>query len=269
VRRISGISLGFIVSTALVFLGVSCAPNTPEYPDFSLGSDDIASGFEFITAESQALQEDAFSNPGYLWVETGQTLFETSKQSRACQSCHTDPEEEFKTSPLSYPKIDQASGKLINLEGRINLCRSENQNLPPLDYESEKLLALTSYVKSHTNGQTIDYEITEAMQPYFTAGKEYFYTRRGQLNLSCHQCHDQNWGKKMRGDIVSQGHVNGFPAYRNDWQALGSSHRRFSDCDIGVRAQPYPLGSQTYLNLEVYLMARGSGLVSETPAIRR
>ena len=100
-------------------------------------------------------------------------------------------------------------------------------------------------------------------------GKNYFYTRRGQLNLSCHQCHDQNWGRKMRGDTVSQGHINGFPTYRNDWQTLGSSHRRFEACDIGVRAEPLPLGSQTYIDLEVYLKARGNGLSVETPSIRR
>ena len=249
-----------------IFLLSACAP-APIEPDFSLDPSELKSGLEFMSAETQTDQFDDFSNPGFLWVSKGKALF--SSGDKSCSACHTDPKTEFKHAPLVYPKIDEASGALINIEGRINLCRADYQEQAPLPYESEDLLALTSYVKSMTRGQTVAYDITEDLQPYFDVGKEYFYTRRGQLNLSCHQCHDKNWGAKMRGDTISQGHVNGFPAYRNDWQSLGSAHRRFEACDIGVEAEPYALGSDTYLNLEVYLMARGSGLVSETPAMRR
>ena len=35
-----------------------------------------------------------------------------------------------------------------------------------------------------------------------------------------------------------------------------------------VRAQPYAYGSDEYVNLELYLAARGRGLLVETPAVR-
>lgn len=244
----------------------ACAP-VPIEPDFSLAPSELKSGLEFMSEESQMEQSDDFSNPGFLWVSKGKALFADGE--KPCLSCHTDPEAEFKHTPLTYPKIHKETGALINIEGRINLCRTKHQGQESLPYESENLLALTSYVKKMSIGQTIAYDITEDLRPHFDAGKNYFYQRRGQLNLSCHQCHDQNWGKKMRGDTVSQGHINGFPAYRNDWQTLGSTHRRFEACDIGVKAQPHELGADSYLALEVYLMARGSGLLSETPALRR
>jgi len=253
----------------LLFLLVSgCNATQPETPDFSLDKNEIKSGLIFMSAESQVLQADEFANPGILWAEKGAKLFSNPNSGKSCKTCHDEPETEF-ARPLSYPALDENTGALINLEGRINLCRTKNQALPKLDYESEDLLALTTYVKSLSRDKIITYEITEDLRPHFDAGKAYFYTRRGQLNLSCHQCHDQNWGKKMRGDTISQGHINGFPAYRNDWQTLGSAHRRFEACDIGVRAKPHPLGSQTYLELEVYLSARGNSLKSEVPAIRR
>ena len=111
--------------------------------------------------------------------------------------------------------------------------------------------------------------LTPENEAQFKRGRAYFYTRRGQLNLSCSNCHNQNWGKQLRGDTISQGHGNGFPAYRFEWQNIGSLHRRFRDCDMGVRAEPLPYGSATYIALELYLAERSKGLTVETPAVRR
>ena len=93
-------------------------------------------------------------------------------------------------------------------------------------------------------------------------------TRQGQLNLACRHCHQDNAGRMLRGEQVSQGHGNGFPAYRLEWQTLGSLHRRFKACSAGVRAHMYDYGSDEYLALEVYMGARSNGLKIETPAIR-
>ena len=72
-----------------------------------------------------------------------------------------------------------------------------------------------------------------------------------------------------RGEVVSEGHVNGYPAYRQVWETLGSTHRLFRWCNDAVRAVPYPFGAEEYVNLEYYLNWRGSGLQVETPAVRR
>ena len=252
-----------------IVLATACSAPSPDRPDFSIAQPDIKSGLEFLTPETQSQQKDAFANPGYLWAEKGEALFNEMSAETSCASCHKNAKEQFLRLADRYPGIDQKSGTLINIEGRINLCRLRYQAGKALDYESEDLLALTTFVNGFGRGLPINYEVTNALRPHFENGKSYFYIRRGQLNLSCHQCHDQNWGQKMRGDTVSQGHINGFPTYRNDWQSLGSSHRRFEACDIGVRAEPLPLGAQTYIDLEVYLKARGNGLSVETPSIRR
>ncbi|MEL6258181.1 MAG: sulfur oxidation c-type cytochrome SoxA, partial [Pseudomonadota bacterium] len=177
--------------------------------------------------------------------------------------------ESLEQSAASFPKIDPDTGALLNLEGRINLCRETHQNAPALPYESEDLLSLTAYIANLSNGAPVRVQRTPQTQSYFDAGADYFFTRRGQLNLSCHHCHDDNWGKQLRGDTISQGHGNGFPTYRLEWQTLGSLHRRFRDCDAGVRAEPKALGSETYLALEFYLAARGAGLSIESPSVRR
>lgn len=248
------------MTLALVLL-TACSSETA--PNFGLKTNELTSGFEFISADSQALQQDDFSNPGYLWVEKGQALY----KSDGCQDCHSDSN--FAKSAASFPKVSNHSGQLINLQAQINHCRTERLEKDALSYESEDILGLVSYIKNLSLGEPLTYSVTPDLQPHFEAGKDYFYKRRGQFNLSCAQCHDENWGTQIRGDTISQGHINGFPTYRNDWQTLGSAHRRFRACNQGVRATQSELGSLEYKQLEVYLKARGSGLNNETPSIRR
>ena len=70
------------------------------------------------------------------------------------------------------------------------------------------------------------------------------------MNLACTQCHDDNWGRMLRGDRISQGHGNAYPGYRIEWQSFSSLHRRIQDCDTGVKAALHGLGSKTYVDLD-------------------
>ena len=106
-------------------------------------------------------------------------------------------------------------------------------------------------------------------RPFFEAGRQAYLTRVGQLNLACGHCHDAYYGKMLRGDRISQGHGNGYPAYRFEWQSVGSLHRRLRACHLGVRAEPFSYGAPEYVNIELYLAWRASGLGIETPAVRR
>ena len=266
-------------SLALLFTVVAalagCADNTtPERPSRSpwtaLTADEIQSGVTFLQAETQALQADTFSNPGYLWVDRGAELFSSSEIGEAsCASCHGAGQASLAGVASNYPKLDEQSGKLINLEGRINLCRERHQNRSAFAYESDALLSLTAYVAEQSRGVPLTPDMSQSALALAEAGRDYFFTQRGQLNLSCHQCHDQNWGKQLRGDTISQGHGNAFPAYRLEWQSLGSLHRRLRDCDTGVRAEPLPFGDDIYVAVELYLAQRAAGLEIETPGVRR
>jgi sulfur-oxidizing protein SoxA len=104
--------------------------------------------------------------------------------------------------------------------------------------------------------------------PFLEAGRDMFTGRQGQLNLSCAQCHDDNWGQKLAGAAIPQGHPTGYPLYRLEWQTLGSLQRRLRNCLFGMRAVSYPYGAPEYVNLELYLMWRARGMPVETPAVR-
>lgn len=251
----------------LIALTPACSAPPAAENATEIAAEDIVSGSIFLTAETRDLQEDNFANPGYLWVDRGEALFSKAPASgEACIACH---EAGLSGVAATYPAYDEKASRVLNLEGRINQCRVTHQSEPAWEYESEELLSVTAFVANQSLGAPVSVDVSGPAQDIYEAGRDYFQTRRGQFNLSCQQCHTENWGKRLRGDTLSQGHGNGFPAYRLEWESLGSLHRRLRDCDIGVRAKPLPYGDPLYVAVELYLSARSNGLEMESPAVRR
>ena len=255
-----------LLLSAWILILSGCQPAPERTPDQGAPTP-IRSGLSFLSQTTQALQQDEFANPGFLWVDQGAALFEQAGQNGpACLACHSD---RLKGAARHFPKRHPKTHRLFNLETQINYCRTRRQDQTEYAYESAELLSLTAYLTSQSRGQAVSAAIADNSQHWLEQGRRYFHTRRGQFNLSCAQCHSQSWGRKLRGETISQGHGNGFPAYRFSWQGLGSLHRRFRDCDQGIRAAPLDYGDDTYIALELYLRSRASGLEIESPAIRR
>ena len=256
----------------LVLVLAGCGQSPDRIAKFSeVPPGDIKSGYEFLQPETQSLQDDDFANPGFLWVDKGEALFHQPPENGkpACASCHTEDSHPVSEAAAHYPAIDAQTGKLVNLEARINLCRERHQELSPLAYESDDLLGLTAYLAHLAQGVPVSVDVSGPARKYYDAGEDYFFLRKGQFNLACSQCHNEHWGDKLRGDTISQGHGNAFPAYRMEWQTFGSLHRRLRDCDAGIRAEPLEYGSETYTAVELYLAKRAEGLAIESPGIRR
>lgn len=230
----------------------------------------LPSGTSFLSEDLRARQADEMANPGMLWLSEGAELWERAAGAaqKSCASCHKDAANSMRGSAARFPRVDPTSGHLLNLEGRINLCRTKHQEAKPFAYESDELLGLTALVARQSHGMPMNVSINDAAQPFFERGKAFFNRRQGQLNLACKHCHVDNAGQRLRGDTISHGVVTGYPAYRLEWQAMGSLHRRLRSCSYGVRAVRFPPGSQEYLELELYLAKRSQGVKIDTPAIR-
>ena len=235
-----------------------------------VGPSERHSGFADMSRDTQAMQSDDSANPGMLWVLEGEALWNAKPgpEGRTCADCHGDARISMKGVAARYPLFDEADARPIDLEQQIQQCRRERQQAAPLQWESPELLALTAYVARQSRGMPVEPSRDARMQPALKRGRELFTRREGQLNLSCSACHDDNWGKRLAGNVVPQGHPNGYPLYRLEWQSLGSLQRRLRNCMVGVRAEPYAYGSPEYVALEAYLMSRASGLMMESPAVR-
>jgi sulfur-oxidizing protein SoxA len=263
--------LRFLLIVPLVLvLGVSLVLGQDAVP-LGYEADGRKSGYLYMSAETQALQDDDFINPGMFAVETGRTLWTTveGSEGKSCASCHEDAETTMAGVAARYPVYDETAKGLMNLELRINQMRTEHMGASAYPYESPELIALTAYVAYQSRGLPIDVAVDGPAAPFFETGRDFYFTRRGQLNLSCSQCHDERAGQRLRGDVISEGHTNGYPIYRLLWRAVASRHRMFEWCNTSIRAEPYPLGSPEYLSLELYVAWRGRGLAVETPAVRR
>ena len=231
---------------------------------------DRKSGYEFMGREIRAMQDDDTTNPAMLWVLDGEALWKRKDGTagKSCADCHGDARTSMRGVAARYPAFNASRGRPVDLEQRINICRTDKQNATPLAFESKELLALAAYVGRQSHGMPIEIEDDERSKPSLQAGRDLFNQRQGQLNLSCAQCHDDNWGQKLAGAPIPQGHATGYPLYRLEWQTLGSLQRRLRNCIFGMRAESYPLGAPEYVDLELYLMWRARGMKVETPAVR-
>jgi sulfur-oxidizing protein SoxA len=202
-------------------------------------------------------------------VLDGEALWNESRADRqSCAGCHGDARTSMKGVAARYPAFDAARGRPIDLEQRINLCRTGHQGATPLAWESRELLALAAYVAVQSRGIAITAGTDEKSRPFVEAGRALFNRRQGQLDLSCAQCHDDNWGKRLAGSVIPQAHPTGYPEYRLEWQSIGSLQRRLRGCISGTRAETFAYGAPEQVDLELYLMWRARGMPMETPAVR-
>jgi L-cysteine S-thiosulfotransferase len=214
------------------------------------------SGYEFMSRETRAMQDDQVTGPAVLTLLDGEALW----AKLGCAGCHQDAAASMKGVAARYPAM--VEGRLTTLEQQV---RHKN---PDLAYESRDLLALTAFVAKHSRGMPIELSVNEKTKPHIDAGRAFFHRRQGQLNLACAQCHDENWGKKLAGTPIPQAHPTGYPLYRLEWQGVGSLTRRLRNCLTGMRAELYSHGAPELVDLELYLMWRARGMKMEAPAVR-
>jgi len=233
-------------------------------------SSDRRSGYDFMSRETRAMQDDDTANPGFLWVLEGGTLWsrKSGAAGKACADCHGDARVSMKGVAARHPAFDAARGRPINLEQRINVCRVERQQATAFGWESRELLALSAYVARQSRGLPIEVAADQRMESFIAAGRATWDRRQGQLNLACSQCHDDHWGQQLAGNAIPQAHPTGYPLYRLEWQSVGSLERRLRNCLVGIRAEPYDFGAPELVDLELFLMWRARGMLMDAPAVR-
>jgi sulfur-oxidizing protein SoxA len=218
--------------------------------------DTIYSGWRFRAEETQALQADDFDNPGMIFVDQAIDLWAKvdGSEGKSCSSCHENVEDFAGLRP-TLPRVED--GELVTMENIINECRTERMGAEPWKWSKGNMTAMTALIGLQSRGMPINVAIDGDAAPFWEKGKELYYTRVGQLDMACSNCHEDNYGTMIRADHLSQGQINGFPTYRLKNAKLNSS-----------RATPFKEGGDEFKALELYLASRGEGLVVETPSVR-
>jgi L-cysteine S-thiosulfotransferase len=230
---------------------------------------EIYSGWVFRTDETRAMEEDDFDNPGMLYVEQGIEAFNTvmGTEGNSCASCHDAPESLANVRP-TYPQWDEAHGEVQTVEMQIIECQTERMGAEPYGYDSQQMRNMASLIASVGRGQPVNVAIDGPAAETWEAGREIYYTQFGQLEMSCADCHERNYGNLIRADHLSQGQINGFPTYRLKNANVNSVHNRFRGCIRDTRGETFAVGSPEFIALELYVASRGNGLSVEGPSVR-
>lgn len=236
-------------------------------PDHMENLDTIYSGWRFRSSETQSLEMDDFENPAFVFVDQGIDSWDAvdGTEGKACSSCHDDVAD-FKGLRPALPRVED--GKLVAMENLINECRTERMGAKAWKWSGGQMQAMSSLIGLQSRGMPVDVKIDGDAAAFWEKGKELYYTRVGQLDMACSNCHENYYGTMIRADHLSQGQINGFPTYRLKNAKLNSAHGRFKGCMSNIRAEPYKEGGDEFLALELYLASRGNGLSVETPSVR-
>ena len=171
-----------------------------------------------------------------------------------------------------YPYFDVDTARVVTLPLAINDCRERNGE-PPLSYRQGTLTKILAHLNYAARGTRRDVAPpdTPAAQAAYAAGKAYFHLKRGQLNLSCADCHVTAAGHHLREQTLAPllGAVNHYPVYGLSWGALGTLHQRFVGCLEQVRADAEYPQSRAYRELEYFLALMSNGLPMTGPGIHR
>src|SRR5258708_7847964 len=242
------------------FLGAFLGGTFPAIAEIPLS--ERKSGYDFMARETRAMQDDDTANAGMLWVLDGEALWtrNAGAAGKSCADCHGDARTSMKGVAARYPAYSPAVSRPVNLEQRINMCRTEKQQAKPLPYESKDLLALATFVGRQSRGEPISVADDAHTRPFIENGRTAFTRRQGQLNLSCAQCHDDNWSGRLAGSPLTQAQPTGYPIYRLEWQTVGSLQRRLRNCLTGMRTESPALGAPELVDIELYLMWRARGM---------
>ncbi len=277
----TAITAGLIAGFGLI--AAACTQQKEEH--MGMGhpyGDEVWSGYATATPETRAMQDDDFENPFMPYVDVAAEIYDSpqGEANKSCADCHGAPDDAeggpmgipMKGVGARYPIYDAEMHRPINVELRVNRCRTKYQKAKPFKYESDELLGMTGLVVMQSRGMprvTTADQVGDELYPAWLQGKAFYYQRRGQLDLACKHCHEDNAMNMVRAELLSQGQSNGFPTYRLKWQKPGSLHRRFRGCNKNIRSIPFAYGAEEYLNLETYLAWRGKGLPVEGPSVRK
>jgi sulfur-oxidizing protein SoxA len=208
--------------------------------------------------------------PYELNIDNGKAAFNTPfKNGKTYASCFRNDGAGIKQ---DYPYYDNATGKVVTLEAAINECRSNNGE-EPLKWQKGEIADISAYMAYTSRGNKTNVVVPgdEGAMAAYTRGKNHFYAKRGQLNMSCADCHQWNAGNRIRADLLSPalGHTTHFPVYRSKWGGLGTMHRRYGGCNKQVRAKPFKPQSDEYQALEYFHTYMSNGLVMNGPGARK
>lgn len=229
----------------------------------------------YVAAEDLSLAD--------VYIEEGQALFnQPGANGQSCASCHTSTSvtaPDLSGIAATYPRYDAELKKVMLIETRNNHCRQSYMQSPPYKLGSRESNTLSAYVKFLARNVPVKLAHNAPAEATRLRGKQSFYKKTGQLNVSCADCHVSAAGKWLRGQSLSSIQSNGTHSYTAaTWPrhfislhdlGLISLQQRIRHCQIVTQTYPQALGSDEYLDMELYITSLAEAKPVQAPTMSK
>ncbi|HVC12222.1 MAG TPA: sulfur oxidation c-type cytochrome SoxA [Burkholderiales bacterium] len=223
-----------------------------------------------FSADAKAQYDSIMEFPPFLEVlDQGKKMWNTPfKNGKTYASCFPNGGRDVAG---NYPYYDEKLGKVVTFEMKLNMCRVANGEQPYGYGDMKTMGVLESYARTLSDGMRVDIKVSSpGARAAYERGKEFFYTRHGQLNFACASCHVDSAGKVLRTEILSPviGQATHWPVFRAATN-LVTLQKRYAGCLKNVRAVPPKPGSVEFNDLEYFHTYLSNGLVMHSSVFRK
>ena len=188
----------------------------------------------------------------------------------SCNTCHSDPQAQFKTWAATMPKWEPRLDKVLGVEEFVTRHAKATTGADWL-METDENNAMSVYLHNLANGEPIKVDTTSASAKGCDRARQGAVQRKlGQLNFACTDCHGIAANKWIRGQWLGEpkGQFDHFPTWRTSLQTIWDIRQRFQWCQVNIRADELPPDAKEYGDLEFYLASQNHGLKMSVPGIR-
>ena len=231
---------------------------------------DLINGTYALNENARSQWEEIEEFPPYeIEIDKGAEIWETNfKNGKSFATCFGD---DLSGTRAKYPYHDEDKDTIVTLEGDINKCLTDNGE-KPFKWKKGNIAAVSAYIAYQGRGGKINVQpTTEKAVAWYNKGKNFFYSKRGQLNMSCADCHVYNANRMVRAEPLSPalGHPSHFPVFRSKWGELGTLHRRYGGCNENIRAKGFKAQGDEYKSLEYFQAVMSNGMELNGPGARK
>lgn len=236
----------------------------------NLKHNDFAIGAYSFSKDAKSQYEAIKEMPPYdAGIEKGEELYNKKfANGKSLATCFPDTKVAG-----NYPYFDEKKKELVSLTSAVNDCLRANGEA---EWNTQKgdMANFQGFLASTTTeaGKKVDIKIASAeAKKAYENGKEYYYSQKGYLKLSCAECHVQGAGVRVRNEKLSPltGQTTHFPAYRLKWDELGTLERRISGCIVDQGQVP-PKDESTQMKELLYFLAyMSNGMAVDGPDVRK
>lgn len=242
-----------------------------KHKEFSIGN------YAFSKNGKASYDEIKEFPPTEEWVEAGEELYgKKFANGKSFANCFPDPVK----AATDHPYFDDKKKEVVTLTVAINQCLTSNGE-KKWKTSKGKMANLQAYFvqSAQDEEKMVDVKIqSKAAAEAYERGKEFYYSQRGYLKLSCATCHVQGAAQRVRNESLSQllGHTSHFPVYRLKWAAkdannngLGTLERRMAGCVKDQGQNPPKADSKEMRELLYFMSYMSNGMPIDGPDIRK